>query len=412
MKERLWVKPLGACLLSLLSIVLASCIDQSDFAKNLPEVSLDSVEVFLQILTGGMLAIATFAVGAMVSAYGSASSTATPRSFSVVISDDISQNALSVFIASFIFSVVGLVSLKNGLLDGPGRTVLFGLCIYVYVLVIYSFVKWVDRIARLGRLGTTIASVEKATQLSFKRRCTHPYLKAQPLDESKPAEGTPVFSHKVGNIQRVDIQALQHLAEETDCQISVLCLPGQYASPHLALAKVSGEKAQDPEFDFERILKAFEIGKDRIFDEDPRFGLIVLSEIAGKAMSPAINDPGTAIDVMASLHRLLDAWGAGSEADETEAQYDRIFVPGIKVSDLFEDAFRSLARDAASCVEVLIRMQTVLGALHHNHDAEFKSATYFQAKDVMARAELEMKYQPDLEAVKKAHQTHFQTERS
>lgn len=171
LQERLWVKPLGACLLSVLSISIASFIDGSAFAQDFPEVSLSSVEALLQVLTGGMLVIATFAVGTMVSAYGSASRTATPRSFSVVVSDDISQNALSVFTGSFIFSIVGLAALKNGLLDGPGRTVLFGLTLYNYGLVIYSFVRWVDSIARLGRLGNTIAKVEEATQLSFDRNC-------------------------------------------------------------------------------------------------------------------------------------------------------------------------------------------------------------------------------------------------
>lgn len=406
LQERLWVKPLGACLLSVLSISIASFIDGSAFAQDFPEVSLSSVEALLQVLTGGMLVIATFAVGAMVSAYGSASRTATPRSFSVVVSDDISQNALSVFTASFIFSIVGLAALKNGLLDGPGRTVLFGLTLYNYGLVIYSFVRWVDSIARLGRLGNTIAKVEEATQLSFDRRCCHPNLKARHLDPDDTG-GTPVFSDKVGHLQRVDIQVLQGIAEEHQLTISVMALPGHYASPHVALAKVQPEKGEDTKDLFDKIRQAFQIGKDRIFDEDPRFGLIVLSEIAGKALSPAVNDPGTAIDVMGSLHRLLNEWGQHPAQPEEEVPYDRVRVPQISVQNLFEDAFTSLSRDGAANLEVGLRLQTTLAALSRLDHPDFQKAAKSQAEQALARAEQQISYPPDFEKIQQSYHTLF-----
>jgi uncharacterized membrane protein len=46
----------------------------------------------------------------------------------------------------------------------------------------------------------------------------------------------------------------------------------------------------------------------RYFDEDPRFGLITLSEIASRALSPAVNDPGTAIQIISSYVRLFSLW--------------------------------------------------------------------------------------------------------
>ena len=53
---------------------------------------------------------------------------------------------------------------------------------------------------------------------------------------------------------------------------------------------------------------AFAIGDSRSYDQDPRFGLIVLGEIAAKALSPGVNDPGTAIQVIGAGVRLLDVW--------------------------------------------------------------------------------------------------------
>ena len=102
-KERLWVKPIAMCILSIVGVFLAKTADYVEFDQLIPDITQDSIEKLLSIISTSMLVIATFAVGSMVSAYASASNTATPRSFSLVIADDISQNALSTFIGPFYF---------------------------------------------------------------------------------------------------------------------------------------------------------------------------------------------------------------------------------------------------------------------------------------------------------------------
>lgn len=56
-----------------------------------PPISTDSIVALLEIMSSSMLMIATFSVGSMVAAYASASTSATPRAFSVVVSDDVSK---------------------------------------------------------------------------------------------------------------------------------------------------------------------------------------------------------------------------------------------------------------------------------------------------------------------------------
>ncbi len=58
---------------------------------------------------------------------------------------------------------------------------------------------------------------------------------------------------------------------------------------------------------------------NRTFEDDPRFGLIVLSEIADKALSPGVNDPGTAIDVIGTLVRLFTLWQSPPEKERLQA---------------------------------------------------------------------------------------------
>src|SRR5690606_26331503 len=95
LRERLWVKPLFVCILSIGAAFLARLADDTGLGDLVPEISRDSIETLLEIISSSMLVIATFAVASMVTAYSSASNTATPRTFSLVISDDVSQNALS-----------------------------------------------------------------------------------------------------------------------------------------------------------------------------------------------------------------------------------------------------------------------------------------------------------------------------
>src|SRR5690606_9376275 len=110
---------------------------------------------------------------------------------------------------------------------------------------------------------------------------------------------------------------------------------------------------------------AFTIGAERDFEQDPRFGLCVLAEIASRALSPAVNDAGTAIDVIGRGVRLLTIWA--QESGKTDAEENppcpRVRTPAFSASDMFEDIFAPIARDGADNPQVLVRLQKALGAL-------------------------------------------------
>lgn len=80
-REKLWVKPLLMCLLSIAAAFLATLADQPGVEEWLPPVSKESVETLLELVASTMLVIAMFSVGSMVSAYASASGSATLAPF-------------------------------------------------------------------------------------------------------------------------------------------------------------------------------------------------------------------------------------------------------------------------------------------------------------------------------------------
>lgn len=398
-RERLWVRPLVVCILSIAAAFFAKLADGSSLAEVVPPITPESIEDLLSIMAASMLVIATFSVASMVSAYASAAVSTTPRSFALVVADDVSQNAFSTFVGSFIFSIVALTAFNNNYFGTAGLFILFTQTVLVFVVVIFTFVRWVDRIARLGRLGSTIEKVEAAATGAFKRRNYSPHLKGIP-ENSSLARGKAVFAKNVGYVQHIDVEALHKWAKEKDLRIVVGALPGVFATPNRAIAYVSNLQGKDVDIDCQCIIDAFQIGVERLFDDDPRFGLVVLSEIATRALSPAVNDPGTAISIIGTLIRLFTLWNEPTKIKSKDVEvYNRVEVPEISIKDMFDDAFTTIARDGAGMVEVSIRLQKALNALAFCGDEKMYDAAKYHAELALKRIEKIQVIEDDLTAV-------------
>ncbi|WP_374601537.1 DUF2254 domain-containing protein [Arenimonas sp.] len=398
LRQRLWAKPLAACVLSVMGVGLAWMLDAEWLMKDPPEVSADSIESLLSIMASSMLVIAIFAAGAMVSAYASASNNSSPRSFPLVLADDSSQNAYSIFVGAFIFGVVGLVAVENSSFDTVGRFVLFIETALVFALVILTFVRWVDRIARLGRQGNTNQRAEEAVTAAIRR-----YRRA-PLRGGVPATGLPpdalaVEADEVGFVCAIDMQALQQCAADHHLQLEVAALPGAFMVPGRPLLRVAGAGQGLPGNVAASLRGAFRIAQSREFDGDPRFGLVVLSEIAGRALSPAVNDPGTAIDVTGRLVRIFVRWL--QTAPEVDApDFPLVQVPELALSDLVEDAFTAIVRDGAGSLEVSCRLMKALQTLASLGNEELAAAARAKAREALALAELRMELPAHLERLR------------
>ncbi|MFO7855483.1 MAG: DUF2254 family protein, partial [Paracoccaceae bacterium] len=307
LRERLWLKPLTYCLAAVAATFVAQAADGTDLGAAVPDIAVDTLDKLLTIIATTMLAVATFAVGSMLSAYATATQTATPRAFELVVADDQSKTALSSFVGAFIFAVVGLVALDTGLYERAGRFALFLLTAALFAWVILTFVRWVDGIARLGRMGATIDKVEAAAAEALARRRRRPNLGGLAPETLGRGPGATVEAEGVGYVLSVDMEALQSAAEASGHVIRVEAAPGTFLHPGRPAATVLDRTASPDETLRRRVSNAFLLGPQRTFEEDPRFGLVVMAEIAGRALSPGVNDPGTAIAVIGRFVRLLSA---------------------------------------------------------------------------------------------------------
>ncbi len=363
LRSKLWVKP------ALAGLAAAGWVWVAAFAGDLMprggavEISRELLFSLLEIMASSMLTVAIFAVSAMVAALASVAGTATPRATRVVMRDRSSQNTLAAFLSAFIYAIVALVALSAVPYGPGGRLVLFAGYVLVTAWVLVSFIRWVDEISKLGRMHDTIRRVEDAARASFSDPRVAGLLGGRAARGPVPEDGLRVRGKEAGYVQHIALEELQAAAEEAGGTLRLLVRPGAFAHRGRVLAVLSAAGRQEGEAELaERLAAAFTIGEERHLESDPRCGLLTLAEIADRALSPAVNDPGTAIAVMASELRLLAAW-ADAACAENDVSFPAVEVPPLEAEDLLEDGITPIARDGAGMYEVGMRLQKTLGAL-------------------------------------------------
>jgi uncharacterized membrane protein len=390
LSRRLWLRSALFSLLGALTALVAIVLRPFIPPRLAGVIGADAVDNILGIMASSMLAVTTFSLGAMVSAYAAAASGVTPRATELLLQDTKAQNALSTFIGAFLFSIVGLVALSTGVYGDAGRVVLFAATITVICLVVVTLLSWIEYLSRLGRLGETARRIEEATSKALTGRRENPHMGGFAPGEPMGPEAQPIAAARTGYLQYIDIGALDDLAAEIEGHIAVSVLPGAFVAEGGVVARC--DRPLD-EAQLERARSTFIVEDMRSFDHDPRFGLSVLAEIASRALSPAVNDPGTAIDVIGRAVRVLSLWAAPGEP--TEPRYRNVSLPALGEDDLLADVFGPIARDGAGIVQVGIRLQKGLALLAQAGDGRLAKAALAQAELAAARALAMLDFEPD-----------------
>lgn len=369
--KRLWVRASLFCLLAFIT-ALAGIVARDYIPESVSrKVGAQAVDNILQIIANSMLAVTTFSLSIMVAAYSAATNNVTPRSTQLLLQDSTAQNALSVFIGAFLYSLVGIVALSMHVYGESGRLVLFVVTIGVIFLIIAVMLRWISHLSRLGRVGETISMVEKATLNSLKARIEQPYLGGSPLLKfEKNKNHHPVRCGVIGYIQHVDMGALSELAETIGAEFYFCMIPGSFND---AVSPLFYSSVPLDETSLPAACDAYSIAETRSFEQDPRFGLLVLGEIASRALSPAVNDPGTAIDIIGSSLRIMSVWVTRDAADPPP-RFPHLHVPPLATKDMLEDVYLGVARDGAGMLQVGIRLHKALIALRRKGSDETKEA--------------------------------------
>lgn len=381
-RQRLWFRPAAASAAAVAVAAFSASADRWWPADWRPGLADGAVDDLLQLMAASMLTVSTFSLSVLVTAFASAASAGTPRATGVVVADPKAQKAVAAFMASFIFSVVGLIALNSGLFGPSARFVLFLFAVAVLSWVIYAFFGWIETLTRIGRMSHTISAVENATAKALRQIATGPIAGIGSAVGEPPASGARVWRPQTGYLQYVDVEALQEVAEALQTRVWLRAWPGAFVHPRSTLAVLDAWlEPDDPQA--QRLRDAFVVGRERTIEQDAAFGFVVLAEIAQRALSPAVNDPGTAVVVIASQARLL------VEALDTDTrppvESARVLGPATSLDALLSVAFDPVMRAGAASIEVQRQLMQSLAALMHASDARVVAAARLQAAESLAR---------------------------
>jgi uncharacterized membrane protein len=177
-------------------------------------------------------------------------------------------------------------------------------------------------------------------------------------EASSAVDGSPILNRESGYIRYVDIRHLVALAKAYQICVHLERRVGQFVPAGVPLMRVS-KPERVPADGALHLIAAFDIGPARTMQQDVEFGIIQIVDIALRAISPAVNDPSTAISCVDQLSRIMILWI--SRIPPPSHYYApphvlRLFVPWITFDGLLDTAFEQIRHYAVADVAVSLRL--------------------------------------------------------
>lgn len=331
LRHRLTFLPVVVMLAAVVASQLTLAADRRLGDVDLPaplETSLDNSRLILSTIAGGLITTVTLLLSMMLVAVQLASSNFSPRTLRNWLGDTTLRWSVAIVVGTIVFCLMGVRSVQIGpdAVDTPTVTVLVAVLLALVALV--AVIRAVDHVASNMQVGTVahrlVASTIRTLNDSHSPFAHQPPTPTPagdravhgPLDP--PEDAVVIESTKTGWVQQIDEETLtEALPEGAAVWISVA--HGDYVISNAPLARLPADNAQgelDPEV-VQRIRSAFALGQTRTMQQDVGFGLAQLSDIAVRALSPGINDPETAANVVLNLGEVLREVWSHDPIDET-----------------------------------------------------------------------------------------------
>ncbi|QLE79667.1 DUF2254 domain-containing protein [Francisella sp. Scap27] len=391
LRSKLWYKPLAYCIIAILSIYICFLIQEKHVSIYTTKINLETVNSLLSVITGSMLAVIVFTVGSIVTAYNSASNSGTPRILSLLLRDSTSHDATSCFIGAFIYGVVATVAIKSGVFDETGIFLIFIITILVFGWVIFTFIIWIDSIAKLGQVKTLMSKTESQALKAVKKYAENPHLNCNTFEKDGiPENAQFIYSQDYGFLNDINLQGLNIFCKDNKIKLYIVKYKGEHLaySETLAFAKSSKNISKES---LEQILSYFTISTEKSFIDDPVFGLETLGEIAAKALSPSTNDPGTAIDIVDSINRCLKTLFTHDKKN-SKVKFEQISLKEIAVERFVKSSFEYVRIYGSQNIMVAKRIQKSLIHISKHLNRQNKKVVLAYAKSCQKQADDQLTY--------------------
>jgi uncharacterized membrane protein len=335
------------------------------FASFTHSVSVGSALAFFSSVSSGMMALTgiVFAIAFVVVQFSALAYS--PRLVVMFANSPTLYHTLGIFFATFAYSLAALAWTDRG---GSGEVPLFSTML-VNVLLIVSMLAFARLIRSLNDLQIqnvlqVIGARGRAViRTMFSHTVDNVSDEPEPPYDLAPVTQTLVYSGEPRVIARFDIDALVHLAQSFDAVVAIQCGVGETLMEDTVVLRVHGAAQRLPERD---LMRAIHLATARTFEQDPKYPIRLLVDIAIKALSPAVNDPTTAVQALDQIEDLLRRLGrrqlgAGQARDATGALRLTFQVPTWE--DYLALAFDEIRQFGATSVQVVRRLRAALVGL-------------------------------------------------
>lgn len=403
MSRRIYVRVILFAVLDLVALALALLLGPFIPLEIGGIVGAEAVDTILELMASSMLAVTTFSLTIMTAAFATAASNWTPRSHLVLREDTRTHSVLATFLGSYLYSLIAIILQSAGVFDERGIVILFFVTLLVVATIVVSIIRWIVHLEGLGSLSATARALESEAADALRRAAERPCHGGHSWDgDTVPPGAICLRARRHGYVQQVFENAMQSWADSEKAEIRVPVWVGQYVHRGDTLAWISGVEDLN---EAAVLHEAMPIRDVRSFDQDPIFGVSVLAEVATRALSPGVNDPGTAIDVAHRLAHVLrqaeegrvdQARADDADADADGPECDRLWFVPLDPEELFRSSFDPISREAGNCVEVQIAVQTALKAVADGVEGSLAAAAHAAARRCRQRAEQALQDESDL----------------
>jgi len=306
-------------------------------------------------LTGIVFSLAFVMVQFSATAYS-------PRLVLWVARDPVVSHALGVFNATFLYALTVLAWVDR---SASGKVPFISGWL-VFFLLLASMGMFISLIHQIGSLQINRMLIftgehgRKAIQELYSSTGSVTGGETMPKDHGLPVTQTLCHFGRPQVIQAIHVPVLVERATAAGGVIEVVAAVGDTVLEMMPLLRVHG--ARQP-LDEEVLKAAIELGEERTFEQDPKYAIRIVVDIAIKALSPAINDPTTAVqaldqieDLLLRLGRCRLEIGAFSDAQGKP----RLIVPFPTWDDFLRLALDEIRSYGADSVQVMRRMKALI----------------------------------------------------
>jgi len=280
--------------------------------------------------------------------------------------DRVTQWTLGIFLGTFLYCLAALPaahSLPHPF--EPVATVLGAMALALVCVGLLLF--FIHHISQAISVNHIVDRIAVETEAMIDEIMPWPHLLDHHVKDAEPLRPNPsevaVLSHDSGYIRFVDTRRLVALAKHYHVTIRVLRRVGHFVPAGIPLMMVSKGNRLPPEGTAE-LLAAFDLGPTRTLQQDVEFGVLQIVDVALKAISPAVNDPTTAINCIDQLSRILIRFV--SREPPEELLYDppgivRASIGWIHFERLLDAAFEQIRMYSKTDVAVSLRLLRAFG---------------------------------------------------